>query len=630
MARLNHWLAEPVPGLDQDVQEKGGGKDQDDLENQLGHDIERTSRTSAQNLDPGKVSSRSLPGRALKKKTDLRPGDLEDIQSGDKIDTTLIQELRSENSSRVMQSANQSFAGKSLDAIVQLYADKSAIFNRSISVANDPNTSIGDVKSLLGGPVGATLEEEDELPSSPSEFEPSVRSSPISIINPPSARIDNLPRRRSLAKLAYKNNASAPVPLGEPILSGSEDSTDLSDYRPPYIEPSSPRPSTLNRKLFAPAPAFSKEGSTWSPGLTPTDIDYPSFFQQVINYLQACAISILIGMPCNAMVYGLSRIGWRWSDQLKTSVTPIEREGSEMGRNHQTTMSPTAFTIICTIMFVSALPMFNAVQFVCIHSWSTFRRSGLAFTAPAACVFVAGALWGLWYSGWPFWFYYVDVGIILVSYVSCTFLSGYYGIRETVTRLERIKHGIEFSIIECWVSVAAIFYGIWCMPVFMYLPENYKVIWRFTVHPVYWSLLVKWATRRLLVARAGTHLNAIDTLSMSHAQTHIAVMQVSIVAGLESLRDLITSVVIVSLTRLITRSTKPLQFHATKWTRDWFQYKLARLPELRTPQSKAAREKMDMEVDRYLMAIETQTEIILENSAVLFASTLALLFLNYG
>ncbi|KAJ3026907.1 hypothetical protein HDV00_011525, partial [Rhizophlyctis rosea] len=631
VVRLGEWLAEPVPAIEQDLEREAqvnavGGTS--DLE-MGGAEIERTVKIS----EPSQAFAlQTSASNASAKKGEGTNG----VANGH---PTVGAGMLSTKSMEHFRSIAAS-TGLSIDVIVQMYSEDAGDSNRAAvleEIRNIAGDGLTDSHSTSTGftPDSGSLERPDR--SEPSESAPSNSDTlPLhpthSTLLSPAARYESTPRRRSLAKIALHNRPS-PIPsLMQPSMSGSGDSYTFPTANSQTFPPS--RTSTVSRKLFTPAPMYKADGTVWTPGLPAIEGDQPNFNRIMVNYCQAFLVSILIGLPCNAFVYGLSLIGWRWSDALKTpTVGPAEVYDRDLAddANPRTTMNPTAFTIICTIMFVSALPMFNAVQFMCIHTWKVFRKSGLIVTAPISCIGVAAWLWGMWRTGWPFWYYYVDVIIILVSYVSCTFLSGYYGIRETVTRLERIKCGLEFSIIECYVSVAAIFYGIIMMPVFSSLDENYKLVWRFTVHPIYWSMLVKYATRRLLVARSGTHLCAIDTLSMAHAQTHIAVMQVSVVAGLASLKDLFTSVVVVSFTRLIGRSTKPTQFHASRWARDWFTRRLTReVAELRTPAIKAAKLKVEMEVDRYLMAIETQTEIILENSAVLFASTLALLFLNYG
>ncbi|KAJ3048937.1 hypothetical protein HK097_010056, partial [Rhizophlyctis rosea] len=333
--------------------------------------------------------------------------------------------------------------------------------------------------------------------------------------------------------------------------------------------------------------------------------------------------SLIIGLPCNALVYGLSLLGWRWSEDLSKWKADQTHTVDHYNSHSGAMMSPTAFTVICTIMFTSALPLFNAVQFMALHSWKAFRRTGLVVAAPLSCLLAAGSLWGLWWSGWPFWFYYIDVAIILLSYISCTFLSGYYGQRGTVSRRERLIDAIEFGIIECFVSVAAVLYGLWIMPIFSWIPDRYKMFWRFTVHPLYWEIFVKFATRRLLIVKAGTTLNAIDTLSLAHAQAHITVMQVSIVAGLEHFSDLFIAVFVFGILRFIFRSLISYEHVVQKFVAD-------RLWPLRSGGKLGMSDKTELEIEKYMMAIDIQTEIVQENAAVLFASTLAYLFWRYG
>ncbi|KAJ3033402.1 hypothetical protein HDV00_006368 [Rhizophlyctis rosea] len=396
----------------------------------------------------------------------------------------------------------------------------------------------------------------------------------------------------------------------------------LRPHQPSHNPSQQPALSTKDqpptRRIFS---STASRRASWHPGLPTLPTDAPSLPTILKNYAQSFLISIIIGLPCNALVYGLSLLGWRWGDDLVKWKADQTVPGGALQKD--TMMSPTAFTVICTIMFTGALPIFNAVQFMAIHSWKAFRKTGLIWAAPLSCVFAAGSLWGLWYSGWPFWFYYIDVVIILLSYISCTFLSGYYGRRGTVPRLERLFDAIEFGIIECFVSVAAVFYGLWIMPIFSWIPDGYKMYWRFTVHPVYWELFVKFATRRLLIAKASSDLNAIDTLSLAHAQAHITVMQVSIVAGLESFESLFVAVFVFGALRFVIRSLASYEYHFRRFIVD-------KLWPFRVGGRLGVDPATELEIEKYMMAIDIQTEVVQENAAVLFASTLAYLFYRYG
>ncbi|KAJ3294330.1 HisKA [Borealophlyctis nickersoniae] len=304
-----------------------------------------------------------------------------------------------------------------------------------------------------------------------------------------------------------------------------------------------------------------------------------------------------MGLPCNALLFGLSYVGWRWKDAIAAVVTQKpDAETEDKLRVARATMDPTAFTSIVTIMCVTGLPMFTGVQFVAIHGVGAWRKSGLRYAVPIMSVLVSAFLWGLWASGWPFWYYYMDVLSVVVTYSVGTFLAGYYGDRTLKSRRGRIKDGLEFCVIECLVAAAAIIYAVWLMPIYSSLDENFKVAWRMTIHPLYWESMIKIGTRRLLMLKAGPRLSAADTLTMAHAQLHLIIMQASMVAALSTLQEMCVTLLLIHSGRLFWRSTCLLR--EIQFVRLWNRIVKGRWEDA---------EEVYIDTMRYLLAIEIQS-----------------------
>ncbi|KNC96824.1 uncharacterized protein SPPG_07658 [Spizellomyces punctatus DAOM BR117] len=180
-----------------------------------------------------------------------------------------------------------------------------------------------------------------------------------------------------------------------------------------------------------------------------------------------------------------------------------------------------------------------------------------------------------------------------------------------------------FMVIEFVVAVSALAYGIWLIPIYMGLSNEMRMLWRFTVHPIYWEAIVKLAARHLLISKAGDKLSVLDTLAMAHAQSHLIIMQASMVTTVNTFLNTLTTILTVHVGRVFWRSTDVAR------TRIFYRLFLRFVATTEDKKDVPHTEKGYLEVYKYLLAVETMTEILLENSAVMFLSTTGLLFRNY-
>ncbi|KAJ3292678.1 hypothetical protein HK104_005119 [Borealophlyctis nickersoniae] len=473
-----------------------------------------------------------------------------------------------------------------------------------------------DIEEGLGQPLDATGTKGLVKTGSKHEIVGSVRldefeSSPVTDREAHVENDEHQGEETTPASIQLRRRSSHGISLKSKSKSGY-------DFVPttPALAPAADTAKRPPRKLFSRAPFV----SGIKPGLPEIPEDSVTLKRIVWIYAQGFLGSFAVGMPCNLLVYGLSVVGWEWKQQLEKAAASAATMDLGPLRAARATMSPTAFAILCSVFFVSSLPWFVAVQFVTLHSWRAFLKSGLRFATPIVTSAIAIGMGSLYASGTPYWFYYGDVFLLVLAYVSMIFVSGYYTNRTVISRLDRIMDGLEFSIIEAMVAVAAVAYGIFIMPIYSWLPHTWKLVWRFTAHPIYWEFFVKLATRRLVIAKAGSSLSSIDAIAMAHAQSHVTVMQASLVAGMEDLNELVITLVTIHAVRLVIRLTT---IYHEKYLDAFFDWLFSRTPD---PEAEERR----LESARYLLAIEIQTEIILENGAVYFTSTLAQLFAEYG
>ncbi|TPX66500.1 hypothetical protein SpCBS45565_g04412 [Spizellomyces sp. 'palustris'] len=345
--------------------------------------------------------------------------------------------------------------------------------------------------------------------------------------------------------------------------------------------------------------------------------DNPSILRIVAAYAQCLLVSFLIALGGNLLAFALSLLKWESS----------ESQGG--GSRDPGQVDSFAFAIIGMLMFVCALPIFTAVQFIVVYGFKRWKATSMIWVTLAVSISAAALSIGLWRSGWPWWFYYVDVFIIASHFGVCTFFSGYYGQRRDITGLqspdwrERTRDGIMFMVIEFVVAVSALAYGIWFIPIYMGLSNEMRMLWRFTVHPIYWEAIVKLAARHLLISKAGDKLSVLDTLAMAHAQSHLIIMQASMVTTVNTLLNTLTTILTVHVGRFFWRSTDVAR------TRIFYRLFRRFITTTEDKKDVSNTEIGYLEVYKYLLAIETMTEILLENSAVMFLSTTGLLFRNY-
>ncbi|RKO94131.1 hypothetical protein BDK51DRAFT_29061 [Blyttiomyces helicus] len=263
------------------------------------------------------------------------------------------------------------------------------------------------------------------------------------------------------------------------------------------------------------------------------------------GYLQSFAAALLIGLFSNLIIYLLSLLPWRSTDKRES-------------------ISPTTFVIVATLAFNTALQGFTNAQFIARQGFQAWRSTKMPYLLVLSDVIFIGIMSLLAVNvqpfihddgDWPFWYYGIDVVIIVVQFAIGSFYAGYYGYYGMGARTtqQKINDGLFLCMQELLVAGLALIYGYVLMPIYAWLSYPYQLLWRLTVHPIFWEFGVKFAAKQYLVSQGDP--TVINTLLMAHAQIHAVIMQETMIVGLNSLIEVLWTVSIIQLGRVLWRST---------------------------------------------------------------------------
>lgn len=299
------------------------------------------------------------------------------------------------------------------------------------------------------------------------------------------------------------------------------------------------------------------------------------------------------------------------------------------------------FTKIFILFAVFGLLMFAIFQYYVFNGkHELFEPTYLASLLLAAAIFIGIPL-VLHQIQFPYYYYLVDTGIIVVVFCSLSFMIGYYGKEDKkksvpipmvsmtkngetsaetesdhpMTRRERIINGLYFFTTEVLVSATALVYGMFFVTLYSSLSDFYKVIWRLAVHPLYFELFMMLPVRYLVARKMRTYsdCNILYTLSVVHAQSHISTLGRMMFATMDNLSITFLSVGLLNVGKVFFRLSSPL--------RDMIVFKLLHKGEMKTEHDDEHKRRQ-----RYISAAGMQDELIVENACILFSGFMMYFF----
>jgi hypothetical protein len=203
----------------------------------------------------------------------------------------------------------------------------------------------------------------------------------------------------------------------------------------------------------------------------------------------------------------------------------------------------------------------------------------------------------LYSADFPYWYYHIDTILVVVFYVSISFAVGYFGKRS-------IKEGFWLMLTELFVAAAAIAYGMFLMMYYGLIDGWGKVFYRAIFHPLYSEIFVLVPVRLLVHHHIKSNKNVMYCLAIVHAQSHSAAMGRLMLPAIEDIMLFVVCVIIYNLFRFMLR--------VVSRKREKLLYRVMEMMgfhDVKPAESNAS----------FTGSVEIQTEILMENSAIVIA-----------
>ncbi|RKO90554.1 hypothetical protein BDK51DRAFT_34167 [Blyttiomyces helicus] len=166
-------------------------------------------------------------------------------------------------------------------------------------------------------------------------------------------------------------------------------------------------------------------------------------------------MSIVVGLIGVAFVWCLGQMNW----------------GTVDGR-----VDSNAFMIIATMTFVTSLQGFTNAQFIATYGLPNWLNSKMPTLFISSSVTITAIMQVLAVG---FWYYQLDVGIILGAFLPGAFLAGYCTPSlAQESRYRRIMEGVILTLQDAFVASLAIGYGLFLMPIYMQLSAILQMLCR--------------------------------------------------------------------------------------------------------------------------------------------------------
>ncbi|GAX77988.1 hypothetical protein CEUSTIGMA_g5430.t1 [Chlamydomonas eustigma] len=292
------------------------------------------------------------------------------------------------------------------------------------------------------------------------------------------------------------------------------------------------------------------------------------------------------------------------------SVTPSStlNTGVNTFKNHPETSpfrpNDKALQLMLIFQLIFPLVLYALCLYICIcKTFKIPRALIIAVTFTASWSLLACGL--IYAYDFSFWFYYVDLFMIVAAYVPCMCVVGWYieQNEETSTR-DRFIDMLYVALLEALVAVATLIYCFFIMPLFFTLTNAWlQLMWLCVVHPLYFEVTTGFLVRKVLYRnRALGRTDVVYFLTIVHSMVHSVALSTSLQASIEPVRILAVTLLIYNISKLTWRSTViPRDLFVERLLHGW-SYNFGE------------QERFDL---ARMVSVGILTEIILENASVI-------------
>eukprot|EP01116_Phalansterium_solitarium_P015491 TRINITY_DN3428_c0_g1_i1.p1 TRINITY_DN3428_c0_g1~~TRINITY_DN3428_c0_g1_i1.p1 ORF type:complete len:515 (+),score=79.82 TRINITY_DN3428_c0_g1_i1:43-1587(+) len=276
------------------------------------------------------------------------------------------------------------------------------------------------------------------------------------------------------------------------------------------------------------------------------------------------------------------------------------------------------FTLLCVSLSVSGVAFFLGVEFITTFGYQRFFDRKFFGIVLASAVLYIVVLFSMTIDGFDYWWYYVDILVVVPVYCVGAFFMGFLGsASDNVSRFQQFTTGIWYMMIEVCVSAAALIYGMALIPIYLTLSPIHQAVWRVTLHSFYFEVFMMIPVR-WLVSRQLKSLSVLKSLPVVHAQAHISSIGRMMLAGFSDLWIAAITIVLVNVGKLLFRMTSP-------WRDSLFNKMFSR--KVFSSEKEA---EDDQAFKQFVRAISLHVDIIMETSCVVTGGVCLYLFLPHA
>ncbi|GAM20701.1 hypothetical protein SAMD00019534_038760, partial [Acytostelium subglobosum LB1] len=271
----------------------------------------------------------------------------------------------------------------------------------------------------------------------------------------------------------------------------------------------------------------------------------------------------------------------------------------------------TDVTILTSVFFVTGLAAFTGIQFLSVYGLKRMIETKFYLFLLADILLFIAVPWGMWAGDQDYWYWMGDVLLLLVGFVSLSFVMGYLG-KPYQTTKERLKNGLAFLGIEVLVAVSALLYGMFIYLVYSNFSNIAKVAWRLIVHSIYFEVGMMIPVRLLVTKQMEKKgVSIMHSLAVVHAQAHISTLGRMMISTINDTTLTVISVLLLNIGKMVFRSTVQV--------RDKYASKVL--------EKVAGTEHIESK--KFVRAVGLFTEMIMENASIPTSAFTLWVFRNY-
>lgn len=278
------------------------------------------------------------------------------------------------------------------------------------------------------------------------------------------------------------------------------------------------------------------------------------------NYLLALLISIIGTLPCIALGFVVANANW------------FTKEGSALSVN---SWNVTIFYVFATTF---AIVGFCAMEYWCTWGHVKFIQHKYFVVGIIGVIFSVGPYFLFYYSNFSYWYYYIDTFTIVVIYSVTSFATGYFGSDNEIERHYKVRNGLMFFFSGMFVTAVTMIYGMFILMYYGTMSNIVKVIWRLSLHPIYFEFLVMIPSRMLVKQNIQARGSILSTLLIVHSHSHIFSLGRLMIANIDDLTLTIGSTVALNIGKLILRISLGWRDEKMEKMINWVKQKLCGVP----------------------------------------------------